>query len=102
MTRSENSLGAYRGLLRELDEAELAVALQMHGRWLAELRAGGEPGPGPLNLRSCNLFRESLAGVDLRRAKFSSEERRVGKECVSTCRSRWSPYPSTTKQQDKS
>src|SRR3546814_10412426 len=26
-------------------------------------------------------------GVDRR-----SEERRVGKECVSTCRSRWSPY----------
>src|SRR3546814_15663332 len=26
-------------------------------------------------------------------AGFSrSEERRVGKECVSTCRSRWSPY----------
>src|SRR3546814_2623574 len=23
-----------------------------------------------------------------------SEERRVGKECVSTCKSRWSPYPS--------
>src|SRR3546814_18588661 len=22
----------------------------------------------------------------------SSDERRVGKECVSTCRSRWSPY----------
>src|SRR3546814_16776617 len=28
------------------------------------------------------------AGRDLGR----SEERRVGKECVSTCRSRWSPY----------
>src|SRR3546814_1621141 len=27
------------------------------------------------------------AGVPAR-----SEERRVGKECVSTCRSRWSPY----------
>src|SRR3546814_12590284 len=26
-----------------------------------------------------------------------SEERRVGKECVSTCRSRWSPYHSKTK-----
>src|SRR3546814_7527707 len=24
--------------------------------------------------------------------KKRSEERRVGKECVSTCRSRWSPY----------
>src|SRR3546814_12534215 len=25
--------------------------------------------------------------------KVRSEERRVGKECVSTCRSRWSPHP---------
>src|SRR3546814_14597441 len=25
-------------------------------------------------------------------AAMRSEERRVGKECVSTCRSRWSPY----------
>src|SRR3546814_4080071 len=24
--------------------------------------------------------------------RLRSEERRVGKECVSTCRSRWSPY----------
>src|SRR3546814_14297726 len=28
-------------------------------------------------------------GLDVR---VRSEERRVGKECVSTCRSRWSPY----------
>src|SRR3546814_17968827 len=27
-----------------------------------------------------------------------SEERRVGKECVSTCRSRWSPYHEKKKQ----
>src|SRR3546814_12342920 len=26
------------------------------------------------------------------RNEARSEERRVGKECVSTCRSRWSPY----------
>src|SRR3546814_12284306 len=29
-------------------------------------------------------------------AGASSEERRVGQECVSTCRSRWSPYLSET------
>src|SRR3546814_11616826 len=31
---------------------------------------------------------------DFMRVRFEnrSEERRVGKECVSTCRSRWSPY----------
>src|SRR3546814_18184134 len=28
-----------------------------------------------------------------------SEERRVGKECVSTCRSRWSPYHQKKNQQ---
>src|SRR3546814_19817821 len=28
----------------------------------------------------------------LRPIVMRSEERRVGKECVSTCRSRWSPY----------
>src|SRR3546814_3629667 len=28
-----------------------------------------------------------------------SEERRVGKECVSTCRSRWSPYHYKKKHQ---
>src|SRR3546814_2317449 len=30
--------------------------------------------------------------VALQSARSRSEERRVGKECVSTCRSRWSPY----------
>src|SRR3546814_13076593 len=30
--------------------------------------------------------------------KHRSEERRVGKECVSTCRSRWSPYHTKNKQ----
>src|SRR3546814_11853718 len=29
-----------------------------------------------------------------------SEERRVGKECVSTCRYRWSPYPSKKKKNE--
>src|SRR3546814_11726144 len=34
-----------------------------------------------------NLFFDTLDVAEAR-----SEERRVGKECVSTCRSRWSPY----------
>src|SRR3546814_19848303 len=32
-----------------------------------------------------------------RKIVLRSEERRVGKECVSTCRSRWSPYNSKKK-----
>src|SRR3546814_5899677 len=34
----------------------------------------------------------ALACVINRPGYVRSEERRVGKECVSTCRSRWSPY----------
>src|SRR3546814_17573390 len=67
-------------------------------------------------LRLCHLFRddleEELNGAPAIHGKLAadkvhslhpirafvdhgdrSEERRVGKECVSTCRSRWSPYP---------
>src|SRR3546814_11895062 len=33
-----------------------------------------------------------LIGLAIWVAAFRSEERRVGKECDSTCRSRWSPY----------
>src|SRR3546814_11262927 len=32
------------------------------------------------------------ASYGMEHALWRSEERRVGKECVSTCRSRWSPY----------
>src|SRR3546814_18462774 len=32
------------------------------------------------------------------KGRARSEERRVGKECVSTCRSRWSPYHYKKKQ----
>src|SRR3546814_15145563 len=35
------------------------------------------------------------------RSELRSEERRVGKECVSTCRSRWSPYHSKKKTMNR-
>src|SRR3546814_20421669 len=39
------------------------------------------------------IYRRPTLGIALCGAEAgSSEERRVGKECVSTCRSRWSPY----------
>src|SRR3546814_19532149 len=50
---------------------------------------GGFVSPG---LTDAHLHNEGGGpGIDLSQAR-RSEERRVGKECVSTCRSRWSPY----------
>src|SRR3546814_17140302 len=39
--------------------------------------------------------------VERKPAAVRSEERRVGKECVSTCRSRWWPYLSKKKNTNK-
>src|SRR3546814_12652744 len=57
------------------------------GEW--RLHPAGIPGD-ELEVPRQNMpagFRQGLAAE-------RSEERRVGKECVSTCRSRWSPYHS--------
>src|SRR3546814_13387150 len=37
------------------------------------------------------VINSATAGTNLT-IQYRSEERRVGKACVSTCRSRWSPY----------
>src|SRR3546814_12853289 len=46
--------------------------------------------------RALEIEPDQSIGIGLRRLQgldSRSEERRVGKECVSKCRSRWSPYP---------
>src|SRR3546814_1910298 len=47
--------------------------------------SGAPPAAGASRSQRCPLAVGMQAG--------RSEERRVGEECVSTCRSRWSPYP---------
>src|SRR3546814_12436430 len=41
--------------------------------------------------QDCGTDDERAVHAAMRSAALRSEERRVGKECVSTCRSRWSP-----------
>src|SRR3546814_5567125 len=54
---------------------------------------GGEPeGTAWTSLRFTNSPKPSSASSRPKPDPLRSEERRVGKECVSTCRSRWSPY----------
>src|SRR3546814_15687692 len=47
---------------------------------------------GPHLTRAIDIDAGPEPGNCPREAVRRSEERRVGKECVSTCRSRWSPY----------
>src|SRR3546814_20227714 len=42
--------------------------------------------------RSASVTTDKSAAIKVHFAHDRSEERRVGKECVSPCRSRWSPY----------
>ena len=52
------------------------------------------PPTNPIEAGLADLWRRTAAPMgQAARAKFRrSEERRVGKECLSVCRSRWSPY----------
>src|SRR3546814_18157992 len=48
-------------------------------------------GPQRCEIGPCTAFRKTACPQDVGPPCRSSEERRVGKECVSTCRTRWAP-----------
>src|SRR3546814_19319141 len=82
------------------DRARRAVDRADHrlrgGRPLAGLTDATPGGQGNRMFR-----RVALIGGGAAAASPSSEKRRVGTECVSTCRSRWSPYHLKKKQKQK-
>src|SRR3546814_5450573 len=68
-----------------------AVVADLHAPCSAlESFAGGRDFELHPRHSSVSLFQPCVS--DYARFDARSEERRVGKECVSTCRSRWSPY----------
>src|SRR3546814_16873282 len=70
------------------------AALVAEGR-VTVLRSDSTPSRSVLNALAAM---EQPGPLLVTTADHRSEERRVGKECVSTCRSRWSPYPSKKKK----
>src|SRR3546814_11270559 len=58
------------------------------------------PAP-PVELRADAVPADSSAAAAASTSSTRTEERRVGKECVSTCRPRWDPYPSPQKSRNK-
>src|SRR3546814_14264573 len=79
------------GLLVVGDDAELAEQITF-----LQNAVGGIQGPfdsflALRGLKTLHLRMKAHCANALELAQ-RSEERRVGKECVSTCRSRWSPY----------
>src|SRR3546814_13668201 len=65
---------------------------QFHlGDFAGILQVDGYGGYAALARRRQQI-RLAFCWAHVRRKFYRSEERRVGKECVSTCSSRWSPY----------
>ena len=65
----------------------LRICLPMQGTWIHALVRENPTCPGATKPVHCNEEWPLLAATRER-----SEERRVGKECLRLCRSRWSPY----------
>src|SRR3546814_6725924 len=78
--------------------SDLAAQVFVDRAALARLNGGGElDGADDAGLfdqvaNSLLTGQRFGGGAAVGRKLGRSEERRVGKECVSTCRSRWSPY----------
>src|SRR3546814_12065958 len=67
------------------------LEMRFGGRWLriCQVGRGHTKGDTIVWLPDDGIL---FAGDLVEEGATRSEERRVGKECVSTCRSRWSPY----------
>src|SRR3546814_11055130 len=89
----------YANALRDLGVLATATEAYEHDRKTTQHRTATNDMPA----RGSTWFKYSQALVESRAKAFAltklsqakddrSEERRVGKECVSTCRSRWSQY----------
>src|SRR3546814_12767126 len=72
------------------DLTRTAVAAQLRHRLVREAETVQTTGA---DLAAEGVQRQLAIERDALTAFDRSEERRVGKECVSTCRSRWSQYP---------
>src|SRR3546814_16071197 len=68
-----------------------AEAIRAAIRAETQLTASAGVAPNKFVAKIASDFRKP-DGLFVVRPHQRSEERRVGKECVSTCRSRWSPY----------
>src|SRR3546814_15419606 len=78
---------------------QLHIILEPVGDAIENPGAVGGRDPCPLILGGVRRIERALDIFRRRQRKLRSEERRVGKECVSTCRSRWSPSHYKKKQQ---
>ena len=79
--------------VRPEDELGMVVGRAIDGtqsHFSHEFRQGRRPTATAMRTYGESLLREELAQAALEPSR--SEERRVGKECVQPCRSRWSPY----------
>src|SRR3546814_11264131 len=89
----------------DISRVKNKVEYPLSSRIVAEMQKKNMPRNSPIMMR---IFKEEgilevwkakannrfdvIASYDICAWSGRSEERRVGKECVSTCRSRWSPY----------
>ena len=62
-----------------------------HHTWRPHKPVNASPEQKNLGWKVINAASVALAALVTQRL-LRSEERRVGKECHTTCRSRWSPY----------
>src|SRR3546814_10098087 len=91
LLKGDAMLGEVLRLIRvyhDLKQKQAAERLEVSTSYLSEIESGLKTPTLDINTLYATVFAMPVSSIMF----FRSEERRVGKECVSTCRSRWSQY----------
>src|SRR3546814_13430703 len=94
ITTAEHTIALMLSLARQIPAADRSTQA---GKWEKSRFMGMELTGKTLGVIGCGnigaIVADRAQGLKMHVIAYDrSEERRVGKECVSTCRSRWSPY----------
>src|SRR3546814_20967993 len=102
MLDDDHSIADIAQVLQRVEQAGTVTLVQADRRLVEHVEHAGEARadlrrkPDTLAFsagqRSRIARKAEIFETDIIQEAKRSEERRVGKECVSTCRSRWSPY----------
>src|SRR3546814_18599842 len=85
-----SDLGYGWGAAAALHSVHRTTVWETHG--MGDILGYARVSTGDQDVAGQTMRLEEAGAIKVFTDVMRSEERRVGKECVSTCRSRWSPY----------
>src|SRR3546814_11826296 len=91
-SRTEQQAASLQETAASMEQLASTVRMHTDNALQADALAKGASDVAERGGQAVSVVVSTMNEISTSSHKMRSEERRVGKECVSTCRSRWAPY----------